>query len=92
MSTNLPRPFKLRRLLIEKRAGSNSRSDLCRTERSISRALVRGGKMKKLLLAGICLALMFASVACSTIRGIGEDLGTVGGWVTKGSDNVREGK
>jgi len=48
--------------------------------------------MKKLLLAGICLSLMVASVACSTIKGVGEDVAAVGGWLTKGSDNVREGK
>lgn len=52
----------------------------------------KGGEMKRALLAGICVFLMIASVGCSTIRGMGEDLGTVGGWVTKGSDNVREGK
>ena len=47
--------------------------------------------MKKAILAGICLSLMVVSVACSTIRGVGEDIGAVGGWLTKGSDNVREG-
>ncbi len=36
--------------------------------------------------------LMVASIGCSTIRGVGEDLGTIGGWVTKGSDSIREGK
>lgn len=46
--------------------------------------------MKRGLLAALCLMLMVVSVGCSTIRGVGEDLGTVGGWVTKGSDNVRE--
>ena len=48
--------------------------------------------MSRALLAGICVFLMVASIGCSTIRGVGEDLGTIGGWVTKGSDNVREGK
>jgi len=48
--------------------------------------------MKKFLLAGLCLTFMFASVACSTIKGVGEDIGAVGGWLTQGSDNVREGK
>jgi len=51
----------------------------------------KGGKMSRALLAGICVFLMIASIGCSTIRGVGEDLGTIGGWVTKGSDNVREG-
>ena len=48
--------------------------------------------MNKMLLAGICLMLMVASVGCGTIKGVGEDLSTIGGWVTKGSDNVREGR
>jgi len=48
--------------------------------------------MSRVLLAGICVFLMVASIGCSTIRGVGEDLGTRGGWVTKGSDNIREGK
>jgi len=47
--------------------------------------------MKKLVLAGICITLMLASVACSTIKGVGEDISSMGGWLTKGSDNVREG-
>ena len=51
----------------------------------------KGGKMNRTLLAGICVFLIVASVGCSTIKGVGEDLGTVGGWVTRGSDNVRDG-
>lgn len=47
--------------------------------------------MNRALLAGICVLLMVGSIGCGTIRGVGEDLGAVGGWVTKGSDNVREG-
>ncbi len=48
--------------------------------------------MKKIGLAVICLMLAIVVTGCSTIRGVGEDLGTIGGWVTKGSDNVREGR
>jgi predicted small secreted protein len=48
--------------------------------------------MKRVFLAGVCLVLMAMSVGCSTIRGVGEDLGTVGGWVKTGSDRVKEGK
>jgi len=48
--------------------------------------------MNKALLAVICLVLMIVSVGCSTVKGIGEDLSTVGGWVTRGSDNVKEGR
>jgi len=48
--------------------------------------------MKVIVLLSICLALAVTSISCSTIRGVGEDLGTVGGWVTSGSDHVKEGK
>jgi len=48
--------------------------------------------MSRALLAGICVFLMVASIGCSTIKGVGEDIGSVGGWLSKGSDNVREGK
>jgi len=48
--------------------------------------------MSRALLAGVCIFLMVASIGCSTIKGIGEDLGTIGGWVTSGSDSVREGR
>lgn len=48
--------------------------------------------MSRTLLAGICVFLMVASIGCSTIKGVGEDIGSVGGWLSKGSDNVREGK
>lgn len=47
--------------------------------------------MKRMLLGGICLVLAVVCVGCSTIRGIGEDVGAVGGWVVKGADNVQEG-
>ena len=46
--------------------------------------------MKKMVLAGICLVLVVSCMGCNTIRGFGEDLGTVGGWVVKGVDNVQE--
>lgn len=48
--------------------------------------------MKRTYLMAICLLLMVTSIGCSTIRGVGEDLTAVGGWVTKGSDNVKEGR
>ena len=47
--------------------------------------------MRAFVLLGICLMLAVTSMSCSTIRGIGEDIGTIGGWVAKGSDHVREG-
>ncbi len=46
--------------------------------------------MRKVLLGGICLMLAVACIGCNTIRGMGEDVGTVGGWVVKGADNVQE--
>ena len=46
--------------------------------------------MNKVLLAAICLVLMAISIGCNTIRGLGEDVTTVGGWVVKGVDNVQE--
>jgi predicted small secreted protein len=46
--------------------------------------------MNKALLAAICLVLIATSIGCNTIRGLGEDVKTVGGWVTKGVDNVQE--
>lgn len=49
-------------------------------------------EMKRMMLAGICLVLMVAGIGCNTIRGLGEDVSTVGGWVVKGADKVEEGK
>ena len=46
--------------------------------------------MKKIVLAGVCLVLAVACVGCSTIRGLGEDVSTVGGWLVQGVDNVQE--
>ena len=46
--------------------------------------------MKKMILAGICLVLAVVCIGCSTIRGLGEDVSTVVGWVVKGVDNVQE--
>ena len=48
--------------------------------------------MKQFILAGICLVLLVTGISCGTIKGMGEDIGAVGGWVTKGSDNVKEGR
>lgn len=47
--------------------------------------------MKKAVLGGICLILTVACIGCNTIKGLGEDVTTVGGWVVKGSDNVQQG-
>jgi predicted small secreted protein len=52
----------------------------------------RGARMRRMLLLGLCLTVMVTGIGCSTIKGVGEDVGTVGGWLKKGSDNVREGR
>ena len=44
--------------------------------------------MKKMVLAMTCLVLTVACIGCNTIRGLGEDVSSVGGWVVKGADNV----
>ena len=44
--------------------------------------------MKKFALGVICLMLTVVCIGCNTIKGLGEDVSTVGGWVTKGADNV----
>lgn len=46
--------------------------------------------MRKIVLAGICLVLAVVCIGCNTIRGLGKDVSTVGGWVVKGADNVEE--
>jgi predicted small secreted protein len=46
--------------------------------------------MKKMILTGMCLVLVVACIGCSTVKGFGEDVSTVGGWVVKGVDNVQE--
>jgi len=33
--------------------------------------------------------LILAIAGCGTIKGIGEDIGTVGRWLSRGSDNVK---
>jgi predicted small secreted protein len=38
------------------------------------------------------LVLTVACAGCNTIRGVGKDVTTVGGWVVKGADNVEEPK
>ena len=48
--------------------------------------------MRRMLLAVVCLMLVITCIGCNTIGGLGEDLTAVGGWVTKGSDKVEEGK
>ena len=48
--------------------------------------------MNKFLLTSLCLAFILTGISCGTVKGIGEDLSAVGGWVTKSSDSVKEGR
>jgi len=51
--------------------------------------LIKGGIMNKVLLMVVCLSLAVVSVGCSTVKGVGEDISTIGGWLKKGSDDLR---
>ena len=46
--------------------------------------------MRKLILMVVGVLLLAAITGCGTVKGIGEDLSVVGGWLTKGSDKVQE--
>ena len=48
--------------------------------------------MKKICLFILCGLLILTVVGCGTIRGLGEDINTVGRWLMKGSDAVKEGQ
>ena len=47
--------------------------------------------MKKICLFIVCGLLVLAIAGCGTIKGLGDDISTVGGWLIKGSDTVQEG-
>ncbi len=46
--------------------------------------------MKRVVLTVLAAALVFSALGCGTIKGFGEDVQTVGRWVTKGSQEVEE--
>jgi len=48
----------------------------------------KGEKMRKMLLVVTCLMLV-TIVGCGTMKGIGEDFSTLGGWIKTGSDKVK---
>lgn len=48
--------------------------------------------MKKVFLMGFCFVLTITSIGCNSIRGLGEDISAVGGWLVKGSDGIRKSK
>ncbi len=45
--------------------------------------------MKSIFLSGLCVVLMITASACSTVKGLGDDIQTVGHWFVKGSDKVQ---
>jgi len=44
--------------------------------------------MKKVYALILCGLLMLTTVGCGTIKGLGEDISTVGRWLIKGSDTA----
>ena len=46
--------------------------------------------MKKTILTILCLMVAISAIGCSTIKGLGEDVAAVGGWLVRGSDAVKE--
>ena len=47
--------------------------------------------MKKACLFILSGLLILAIAGCGTIKGLGDDISTLGGWLTKGSDAVQTG-
>ncbi|MCK5082969.1 MAG: hypothetical protein KAR31_08705 [Candidatus Omnitrophica bacterium] len=46
--------------------------------------------MNKLILSVVMLAAMVSFYGCNTIKGLGNDVTTIGGWITNGSEHVEE--
>ncbi len=47
------------------------------------------GKMKKLILFMVLFASVLVFSGCETIKGVGEDVSTIGNWLSRGSDKVQ---
>ena len=45
--------------------------------------------MNKGLMAGALAALVLLAIGCETVKGIGKDVSTVGGWLTRGSEKAQ---
>jgi predicted small secreted protein len=45
--------------------------------------------MNKICLLVFSGLLLLAMAGCGTIKGIGQDIGTLGHWLTRGSDTVK---
>jgi predicted small secreted protein len=46
--------------------------------------------MKKGYLMLLCGLLLLSAVGCGTVKGIGEDISTVGKWLTRSSNTVNK--
>ena len=46
--------------------------------------------MNKIMLSVIMLVAIASLYGCNTIKGLGNDVGAVGGWISNGSDHVSE--
>ncbi len=46
--------------------------------------------MNKAILTIVVLAAIVSLYGCNTMKGIGNDLTAVGGWITSGSEHVEE--
>jgi len=46
--------------------------------------------MRRIILSVLVFAFVVSLAGCSTIKGIGDDIKTLGGWITSGSEHVEE--
>lgn len=46
--------------------------------------------MNKTILTIVALAAIVSFYGCNTMKGIGNDLTAVGGWITSGSEHIEE--
>jgi predicted small secreted protein len=51
---------------------------------------MKGGGMNRMILGVILLLGAATFYGCSTMKGVGDDLKVVGGWITKSSTNVEK--
>lgn len=46
--------------------------------------------MKRMVLSVVALTMIVSLYGCNTMKGVGNDLSAVGGWITRGSEHVEE--
>jgi len=46
--------------------------------------------MKKITLGFVAVALTGSLYGCNTMKGLGEDIKAVGGWISSGSEHVED--